>query len=54
MSNVKTSQSNTPYALNIHRCGGTTMFPKRYCTDKKENQIFLIYIEIQNGAAAKS
>ncbi len=24
------------------------------CTDKKENQIFLIYEEIQNGAVAKS
>ncbi len=25
-----------------------------YYTDKKENQIFLIYKEIQNGAVAKS
>ncbi len=25
-----------------------------FCTDKKENQIFLIYKEIQNGAVAKS
>jgi hypothetical protein len=24
------------------------------CTDKKENEIFLIYKEIQNGAVAKS
>jgi hypothetical protein len=24
------------------------------CTDKKENQIFLIFKEIQNGAVAKS
>ncbi len=24
------------------------------CTDKKENQIFLIYMEIQNGTVAKS
>jgi hypothetical protein len=24
------------------------------CTDKKENQIFLIYKEIQSGAVAKS
>jgi hypothetical protein len=24
------------------------------CTDKKENQIFLIYKEIQGGAVAKS
>ncbi len=24
------------------------------CTDKKENQIFLIYKEIQNGAVARS
>ncbi len=24
------------------------------CTDKKENQIFLIYKEIENGAVAKS
>jgi hypothetical protein len=24
------------------------------CTDKKENQIFLVYKEIQNGAVAKS
>jgi hypothetical protein len=26
----------------------------RACTDKKENQIFLIYKEIQSGAVAKS
>ncbi len=26
----------------------------RTCTDKKENQIFLLYKEIQNGAVAKS
>jgi hypothetical protein len=25
-----------------------------WCTDKKENQTFLIYREIQNGAVAKS
>jgi hypothetical protein len=25
-----------------------------HCTDKKENQIFLIYKEIQNGAGAKA
>jgi hypothetical protein len=25
-----------------------------YCTDKKENKIFLIYREIQSGAVAKS
>jgi hypothetical protein len=25
-----------------------------YCTDKKENQTFLIYKEIQSGAVAKS
>ena len=25
-----------------------------WCTDKKENQIFLIYKEIQSGAVAKS
>jgi hypothetical protein len=25
-----------------------------FCSDKKENQIFLIYKEIQNGAVAKS
>jgi hypothetical protein len=25
-----------------------------YCTDKKENKIFLIYKEIQTGAVAKS
>jgi hypothetical protein len=24
----------------------------KWCTDKKENQIFLIYKEIQNGAGA--
>jgi hypothetical protein len=29
----------------------TTLPP---CTDKKENQIFLIYKEIQSGAVAKS
>jgi hypothetical protein len=27
---------------------------KAFCIDKKENQIFLIYKEIQNGAVAKS
>ncbi len=27
---------------------------KHYCTDKKENQIFLNYKEIQNGVVAKS
>jgi hypothetical protein len=27
---------------------------KSPCTDKKENQIFLIYKEIQSGAVAKS
>jgi hypothetical protein len=27
---------------------------QRTCTDKKENQIFLIYKEIQNRAVAKS
>ncbi len=25
-----------------------------YCTDKKENKIFLIYKEIESGAVAKS
>jgi hypothetical protein len=25
-----------------------------WCTDKKENKIFLIYKEIQSGAVAKS
>ncbi len=30
------------------------MCAKGYYTDKKENQIFLIYKEIQNGADAKS
>jgi hypothetical protein len=25
-----------------------------WCTDKKENQIFLIYKEIQSGSVAKS
>jgi hypothetical protein len=37
-------------------CG--TSAPLHYCmrrhTDKKENKIFLIYKEIQNGAVAKS
>jgi hypothetical protein len=31
-----------------------TMTYTTYCTDKKENQIFLIYREIQSGAVAKS
>ncbi len=31
---------------------GTTFFPKY--TDKKENQIFLIYKEIQSGVVSKS
>jgi hypothetical protein len=26
----------------------------QYCTDKKENQVFLVYKEIQSGAVAKS
>jgi hypothetical protein len=31
------------------------LFPREIrCTDKKVNQIFLIYKEIQNGAVAKS
>jgi hypothetical protein len=29
-------------------------FIRVICTEKKENQIFLIYKEIQNGAVAKS
>jgi hypothetical protein len=37
----------------------TPLFPRiwayiRGCTDKKENQIFLLYKEIQNRAVAKS
>jgi hypothetical protein len=30
------------------------MIQQDCCTDKKENQIFLIYREIQSGAVAKS
>jgi hypothetical protein len=36
------------YLLRIQR------FHYIECTDKKENQIFLIYREIQSGAVAKS
>jgi hypothetical protein len=32
----------------------TTALQNSACTDKKENQIFLIYKEIQSGAEAKS
>ncbi len=50
---------------NCNRLAGTSqhcinirikVFLKKFnrCTDKKENQIFLIYKEIQNGAVAKS
>jgi hypothetical protein len=34
--------------------GGHTFSSYREHTDKKENQIFLIYKEIQSGAVAKS
>jgi hypothetical protein len=39
--------------LNIFsvQCG---LYLGTLCTDKKENKIFLIYKEIQNGAVAKS
>ncbi len=33
--------------------GGMTWELEEICTDKKENQIFLIYKEIQNGAVTK-
>ncbi len=32
----------------------TCILKKLFCTDKKENQIFLIYKEIQSGVVAKS
>jgi hypothetical protein len=38
-----------PKEINANR-----FFRGSHCTDKKENQIFLIYKEIQNGAVAKS
>ncbi len=42
-------------ALHIKLCWKwiSSYFTSKY-TDKKENQIFLIYKEIQNGAVAKS
>ncbi len=36
------------------RCITTARFPRQQHTDSKENQIFLIYKEIQSGAVAKS
>jgi hypothetical protein len=35
-------------------CNKTAVLAMHTCTDKKENQIFLIYKEILNGAVAKS
>ncbi len=39
---------------SVHDSGGGPRKQGRGCTDKKENQIFLIYHEIQSGAVAKS
>jgi hypothetical protein len=38
--------------MNLHNA--TKPFYSGSCTDKKENQIFLIFKEIQSGAVAKS
>jgi hypothetical protein len=56
-SSQKTNEEYGPVAGIQGREGGTSAL-LHYCirrhTDKKENQIFLIYKEIQNGAVAKS
>ncbi len=40
-------------ALAVYK-RNTILISVQNCTDKKENQIFLIYKEIQNGSVAKS
>ncbi len=47
---------DTPPMLHFsaRRPAGLVTLAVLLCTDKKENQIFLIYKEIQNGAVAKS
>jgi hypothetical protein len=40
--------------FSARRPAGLVTLAVLLCTDKKENQIFLIYKEIQNGAVAKS
>jgi hypothetical protein len=42
-----------PLVFEVYGHYQSTQPPKVY-TDKKENQIFIIYKEIQNGAVAKS
>jgi hypothetical protein len=55
LARVSSSDGDRTHVLLIRR---QTLEPKsqqgRYYTDKKENQIFLTYKEIQNGAVAKS
>jgi hypothetical protein len=43
-----------PYRQKQHRHSLPGRHLPRGCTDKKENQIFLMYKEIQSGAVAKS
>ncbi len=47
--------SHDTSVMNSHDGSGWVMTGQLWpCTDKKENQIFLIYKEIQSGAVAKS
>ncbi len=45
---------NISLEMNLHRPATPLNTEEQSCTDKKENQIFLIFKEIQNGAVAKS
>ncbi len=50
--------TTSPWTLSRRRCSSEAPRPQtvsgRHYTDKKENQIFLLYEEIQNEAVAKS
>jgi hypothetical protein len=48
-SNARGKNSILPKEMNVN-----PLLPGLSFTDKKENQIFLIYKEIQSGAVAKS
>ncbi len=48
------SFSRVYFTICLYFCLFIGLLTRHICTDKKENQIFLIYKEIQNGAVAKS
>ncbi len=54
MTTAGTKGRNPNLKLTIFVCCALYTYFKKKCTDKKENQIFLIYKEIQSGAVAKS